>query len=268
MVRRFHKAFNGFFSDQGFFLAGGLSFYFLICVIPFVFLMVSLIGFILSSETVVREVVRRLEQLVPVYQTEITEVLLRLVETREVSGIVGTIALLLVSRQLFAAIRLVLNQILGVRQRPLWRAVLFDIGMLAVVGVLLLATIAVTGVFAWFKTFVFAPAGIPARWLEWVTIGYGLAVSTTMYFIIYRFFPNRRIFWGGALAGALLASVLWEGAKQLFRLYIVNVSIYDQIYGPLGVLVALVMFVYYSAVVFILGAEFVRTFERGWTAWR
>ena len=57
---------------------------------------------------------------------------------------------------------------------------------------------------------------------------------------------------GPALAGAVLASVLWEVAKQLFRLYIRNVGVYDQIYGPLGVLVAFVMFVYYSAIVFVL----------------
>ena len=38
---------------------------------------------------------------------------------------------------------------------------------------------------------------------------------------------------------------------------------YDQIYGPLGVLVAFVMFVYYSAIVFILGAEYVGALERG-----
>ena len=55
---------------------------------------------------------------------------------------------------------------------------------------------------------------------------------------------------------ALLAAVLWETAKQIFRWYILSFGVYDQVYGPLGVLVALAMFAYYSGVVFILGAEF------------
>ena len=52
-------------------------------------------------------------------------------------------------------------------------------------------------------------------------------------------------------------------AKRLFRLYVRNVAVYGQIYGPLAVLVAFVMFVYYSALVFILGAECVAGLERG-----
>jgi membrane protein len=66
---------------------------------------------------------------------------------------------------------------------------------------------------------------------------------------------------GAVLAGAIVAAVLWEIAKQLFSLYIRKVGVYDQIYGPLGVLVAFVMFVYYSAVVFVFGGAYVATLD-------
>ena len=68
--------------------------------------------------------------------------------------------------------------------------------------------------------------------------------------------PRARAAWPRRCAGALLASLLWEAAKQLFRWYILSFGVYDQIYGPLGALVALSMFAYYSAIVFILGAEY------------
>ena len=64
-----------------------------------------------------------------------------------------------------------------------------------------------------------------------------------------------------ALAGAILASGLWEVAKQLFRLYIRKMGVYDQIYGPLAVLVAFVMFVYYSAIVFVFAAAYAATLD-------
>ncbi len=263
MIRGFRQAFAGFFSHQGFFLAAGLSFYFLICLVPLLFLVVSLAGFVLSGEAAPRQVLNQLGQIVPVYQKEITRTLHRIVAIRRVSGLLGSLILILFSTQLFAAVRLVLDRILGVRGRSFWHGMLFDIAMIFLIGVLFLATIAATAVFAWFKTFVFKPAGIPVYWVEWMSIGLGVGFSTVMYFVIYRFFPYRRIFWGAALAGALLTSVLWEAAKYLLRLYITELGLYDQIYGPLGVLVAFFMFVYYSAVVFVLGAELVAAVERG-----
>ncbi|MBI4242163.1 MAG: YihY/virulence factor BrkB family protein [Candidatus Rokubacteria bacterium] len=263
MIRGLRQAFSGFFTHQGFFLAAGLSFYFLICLVPLLFLVVSLAGFILSGEAATRQILDQLSQIVPVYQKEVTRTLDRIVATRQLSGLLGTLILILFSTQLFAALRFVLNRILGVRGRSFWRGMLFDIGMIFVIGILFLATIAATAVFAWFKSFVFKPAGVPAQWVEWMSIALGVSFSTAMYFVIYRFFPHRRIFWGAALAGALLTSVLWELAKHLLRLYIVELGLYDQIYGPLGVLVAFIMFVYYSAVVFVLGAELVAALERG-----
>ena len=55
--------------------------------------------------------------------------------------------------------------------------------------------------------------------------------------------------------------MLWEVAKRLFRLYVRNVAVYGQMYGSLGVLVAFAMFVYYTCVVFVLGACFVAAVE-------
>jgi membrane protein len=58
------------------------------------------------------------------------------------------------------------------------------------------------------------------------------------------------------MAGALTGAILWEVAKQLFRFYIRQIGLYDQIYGTLGILVAVVMFIFYSAVVFVFAAAY------------
>ncbi len=264
MVRGFRKSFSGFFAHQGFFLAAGLSFYVLMCLIPFLFLIVSLAGFILSSETATRQVIAQLTPVVPVYQHEITRALLRIVATRTLSGILGTVILVVFTTQLFAATRLVLDRILGVKRgRGYLRGMLFDTLWIFLIGILFFASIGVTDLFAWFKVFVFRPARMPPEWIQYMSIALGIGLATTMFYLLYRHLPNRPVPPGAALAGALLASVLWEAAKQLLRLYIVTVGVYDQIYGPLGVLVAFVMFVYYSAIVFILGAEYVGALERG-----
>lgn len=278
MVRGLRTAFSGFFAHQGFFLAAGLSFYFLICLIPFLFLIISLVGFILSGEAAARQVINQLSPIVPVYQKEITRALVRIVDTRELSGILGTVILVLFSTQLFGATRLVLDRILGVKRgRGFFKGMLYDILWIFVIGVLFLAALAVTDLFAWFKLVVFRAWGVdpvgqawgefirmtPPEWIHYMSIALGVALATWMFYLLYRHLPHRPVPRGAALAGALLASVLWEVAKQLFRLYIVTVGVYDQIYGPLGALVAFVMFVYYSAIVFVLGAEYVAGLERG-----
>jgi len=93
------------------------------------------------------------------------------------------------------------------------------------------------------------------------TIAFSITLSTMMFYFGYRYVPRRRPRVGAALVGGLLAACLWEVAKQLFRVYIRKVGVYDQIYGPLGVLVAFVMFVYYSAIVFVFGAAYVAALD-------
>ena len=129
-----------------------------------------------------------------------------------------------------------------------------------VLSALLFAVSTVTWLYHWFRALAVNALPVPP--------GFGLgglplslALSTLMFFLAYRYVPRRRVGVGAALAGAVLASLLWEIAKQLFRLYIQEVSLYSQIYGPLGVLVAFVMFVYYSAVVFVLSGAFVAALD-------
>jgi len=254
-------AFAGFFANQGFFLAGGLSFFFLICIIPLLFLTVSVTGFILSKDTAAQVVVAQVAQYFPVYRVEVTRALLRIVETRTISGLVGTGILILFSTQLFTAVRLVLNRFLGGRRGGYFHGMLFDIGLVFAIGILFLANLLVSDIFTWVKLLVIEPARVPPLWLQNITLAFALALSTAMFYMVYRFLPNRRVAAINATAAALATSVLWEVARQLFRLYIRKLGLYDQIYGPLGVLVAFIMFVYYTMIVFVLGAAYLGALE-------
>jgi YihY family inner membrane protein len=128
-------------------------------------------------------------------------------------------------------------------------------------SILLFAVSAMTWLYHWFRALALGALAVPPRWFEFASLGLSLTLATLMFYFAYRYIPRRRVRPGVALAGAILASLLWEIAKQVFRLYIQKVGIYDQIYGTLGILVAFVMFVYYSAVVFVFAAAFVAAIE-------
>src|SRR5229473_3147558 len=196
-----------FRQHRGFFMAAGLAFSFLTCLVPILFFIVSLAGFVLSRG---------------------------------------------------AAADAVLNHIFGfTKGTGFLRGALKDILLLFLMGVMFLASILVFDIFGWIRILLLAPLEIRAEWIRSLSLALALAFSSTFFFIAYRYFPHRKIPAGAALAGALLAAVLFETAKQIFRWYILRMGVYDRIYGPLGALVAIAMFSYYTGVVFILGAEFV-----------
>ena len=141
---------------------------------------------------------------------------------------------------------------------------LYDVLMLAVIGVLFIASMVITDLFFWFRSLVFAPGHLPRQWVRYSFLAIALGFNTALYFVVYRYFPTRRIHVGAAMAGAVLASLLWEIAKQIFRWYILSIGVYDQIYGALGFMVGLTMFVYYSGIVLVLGAEYAAAVEARW----
>ncbi len=257
------NAFRYFFEHDGFFLAAGLSFYVVICIVPFLLLVVAGSAFLISNEMVLREVVDRLGTLLPVYQAEMEAALRAVIDARGVSSLVGTLILLFFASQLVAATRLVLNRVLQHKGRGLIHGMLFDVGMILFLTVGFLASIGVTGAFAWVRGLaLLAGRGpvVPVA-LHWGGLMLTVLLDTALFVAIFRFVPNRRVRWSSVLIGALATAVLWELAKQAFRWYIEGAGVYSTVYGSLGVTIALMMWVYYSATVFILGAALIRGLE-------
>jgi membrane protein len=261
-MRALRVAISRFFAVDGLFLSAGLAFFFLVTLIPVTLLSVSVVGFVLTSQDAAREVVGQLTRNFPVYGREIRYTLLRIVETRRTSGLLGTVTLLVFATPFFGASRLVLHRLLNVRAPANFlRNLVVDSGLVLLLGVLLFAATIVTWVFHWIEIFVLEPARLSSAWIDAADVGFSVVLSAATFYLGYRYVPRRPVRNGAALAGAIVASVLWEIAKQLFRLYIRKAGVYDQIYGPLGVLVAFVMFVYYTAVVFVFGGSFVAALD-------
>lgn len=261
MLGALRSALARFYAVDGLFMASGLAFSFLVCLIPLMLLAVSAIGFVLSGEQAAHEVVNQLARNFPVYRAEISRALLAIVDTRRVSGIAGTIIMIIFASQLFGSARLVMHRVLGVRSGGFLGNFARDAVMVLLLSVFLFVGTVAVWIVEWIQGFVLEPARVSRQGIEIAWVGFSLAVSTVTLYLGYRHLPRRRIRPGAALAGAVLASLLWEIAKRLFRLYVRNIAVYGQLYGSLGVLVAFVMFVYYSCVVFVLGACYVASMD-------
>lgn len=252
-----------FWKSDGFFLAAGLSFYVVICALPFVLLLIAGGGVLLSDETVVQEVVTQLTEILPVYRPDVEELLGGVARARGISGLLGTVILIIFATQLFAATRFVLNRIFGTRGRGFFHGVLFDVGMMVLLTVLFFVTMGITAAVAWMKTAVSASGyGVVFTSLfEGVGLFLAVVFDTLLFIVLYRFVPVVRIPWSSVLKGSVATAVLWELAKQLFRLYIEAVNVYGSMYGSLGVIIGLITWVYYSAIVFVVGAIIIQIIE-------
>ena len=96
---------------------------------------------------------------------------------------------------------------------------------------------------------------------HWAGLLLILLFDVALFAVVYRYVPTRRVEWGSVLAGSLATALLWEVAKELFRLYIEDVGVYSAVYGSLGVTIAMMMWIYYTAIVFVLGAVLIRVLE-------
>jgi membrane protein len=234
-----------------------------VCIVPFLLLMIAGSAFLISNEMVLREVVDRLGTLLPVYHAEMEAALRAVIAARGVTTLVGTLILIFFASQLFAATRLVLNRVFQHKGRGLIHGMLFDLGMILCLTVGFLVSIGVTGVFAWVRAMALlvGRGALTPVALHWAGLALTVLLDTALFVMIYRFVPNRRIRWSSVLVGGLATGVLWEVAKQGFRWYIEGIGVYSAVYGSLGVTIALMMWVYYSAIVFILGAALIRGLE-------
>ena len=140
-----------------------------------------------------------------------------------------------------------------VRGRLLSFGMIIAIGFLLLVSLVLSATLAALGSY-WSNVF---------AQLEFLLQAANFAVSfgvvTVLFAIIYKFLPQTRIEWGDVWIGAAVTALLFSIGKLLIGLYLGKSSVASS-YGAAGSLVILLLWVYYSAQIFLLGAEFTKAY--------
>jgi membrane protein len=247
-----------FIAHQGFVLAGALSYSFLLCVAPLALLLFSAAGFILQSDQLADYVVDSGTRLFPGYGHEVLQTLAVLTRERRVTGILGAAGLMMFASQLFSLLRTVANTAFEVPQRRGlvhgFAVDLLAVGTLAllsvVLSVALLVALAVGELSRRLMPSLVIPGGI-----QLVAAGFMYVVLLILLFLVYRTAPNVRVPASAAIVATVLVACFWEAARWSLTVYLARFGTYGKLYGSLGVVVASLVWIYYSAVIFVLGAE-------------
>jgi len=139
---------------------------------------------------------------------------------------------------------------------------LLSFAAVIVLGVLLLASLFTSAAIA--AAARFAPNFLPASGtlLEVVNFLAAIAFLTLLFGLIYRLLPDTHVDWHDVWIGAAVTAILFSFGKTLIGLYLGNASS-SSAYGAAGSLVVLLLWVYYSAQIFLFGAEFTEVYAQG-----
>lgn len=257
-----------------FFWAGAITFNVLVAVVPLLLLIVGLSGFLVRARF--HEPISDLVDLLMGYLPPVGEdggmreavrrVLMRLIDERASLSLIGGLVLLWVSTRLVACVRIVLREIFHAdRARGIIHAKLFDLVVVVVGGVLLLlnlvVTVGVTTLQGLGVAFLRLQGALPVLIGNVSSALVALASAWVLFLLVYWGVPLRRIPFRSAAVGATFSAIGYEALKRGFAWYATSVVDYSNTYQSLAVVAVLFFWIYYSAVVFVLGGQVARVHE-------
>lgn len=245
-----------FVEDRCTHMAAAISYFALFALFPLTVLAISAFGIVLRDADVQADVLAAIVGALPVEATSIEDSLRSLANLGPTVTVISLIAAVWTVGTLAGVVNRSVNVVFDVdRPRPLLRAKLVDSSLLPLGGLLLLASFVLTG--AW--SVVQAGAGDRFEGLEWLWSAGAIAIPVLLTFVTFLFLfwllPHQLVRLRHIWPGALVAALGVEVVKQGFAYYLSNVTNYDVIYGSLGGIIALLLFVYASANLLLFGAE-------------
>ncbi len=250
-------------------MAAAISFYALLGLVPLALIGSAVLGFFAgSSGTATHDIAEGVRRVVPTVTGEQIDATLEpLIRTRRVAGGLGLISLLWVASGAFEMVASALTVLCDVEEsRSYLRRKVTALLLMVTSGIGFLVSLAVASLATALEALgnrllEFAPAnitlpsGLLLRLLPSILVGF-------IFLLMYRFAPARPLPLRFALPGAIVAGGLWHGAKELFNWYLLTYARYNLVFGILGGAIGLPLWLFYSALIFLVGGAVAEALRR------
>lgn len=267
VVVLFRDAVKEFLTDNCLHLSASISYYMFFCIFPLSLAFISILGFILGSPESEAKVIGAIGDFLPVSSEFITSTIRDVVRARGSLGVIATLGLLWGGSAVFNVLRRSVNIAWGIKKpRPFLAERAMELTMTLGVGLLLLISIAITTALEVVQQFNATVIGIEflngvVFWqVSLMLLSMTLAFAT--FLLIYKFVPYTRVRWRDVMIGALLAAVGFEATKQIFVWYVTHHAHHHLIFGPVGTIIALLIWAYISAVIVLFCAKLTSVYSR------
>lgn len=251
--------------DRPFQLASSLSYYTIFSLAPLLVIVIAIAGFAFGEAAAEQRIVGTIQGMIGEDSARAVQTMIenasRQPKTGIISAAMGFLALLLGAGGVVGQLQTSLNTIWGVEPKPgqgvrgFLRQRFLSLAMVMGIGFLLLVSLIISAAITGLSRFIG----------RFVTLAYALDVVvsllliTTLFAMIYKFLPDVRIRWRDVWIGGLLTAVLFTIGKFLIALYLGRSGV-SSTFGAAASLITILLWVYYSSLIFFLGAEFTQVY--------
>ena len=255
--------------DQPFQLAAALSYYTLFSLAPLLVIVISIAGFAFGRDAAQNRIVETIQSLVGRESAAAIQAIIQNASSKPDSGflstMLGLIILLVGAGGVVGQLQTSLNTIWGVTPkagRDIWgfvRQRFISFGLVLGIGFLLLVSLAVSALLTGLSRFIgdlFGASAFVAHAFDFVV---SLIFVTALFAMIYKILPDVNIEWRDVWIGAALTSFLFSIGKIIIGMYLGSTGVTSP-YGAAGSLITILLWVYYSSLIFFLGAELTQVY--------
>ena len=247
-------------------MGAALAYYTVFSVAPLLLIVIAVAGLVFGQEAARGEIMGQLSGLLGTDSARAVEGLLESVNKPDagvLATLVGIVVLLIGATTVVAELQSALDRIWRAPERPagsgLWallRSRLLSLGMVLGLGFLLMVSLVVSaGLSAlgkWWAPWL-SPGAVELA--QTINVGASLVLLSAIFAMIYKWMPRVKVAWSDVWVGAVITALLFTLGKSLIGLYIGRSGVASA-FGAAASLVVLLVWVYWSAQIFLLGAEF------------
>lgn len=265
-VQLFWKAIQAWFADSASRHGAAIAYYTLFALAPVLIVVIAIAGAVFGDEAVRGQIVNQIAALIGHDGAEaIQSILQRASQPRQGVGatILGTAALTFATTGAFLELQAALNKIWRVQAKPgPWFDVkafvtrrLRSLGVVVSIGFLLMVSLTVSAAVSAFAVWLGNRASAWPFIITAITQIVQIAVGTGLFAVLYRVLPDVQLKWRHVIVGAFTTSLLFSIGQRLIGLYLGHTAIASP-FGAAGTIAIILVWVYYSTQIVLLGAEF------------
>ena len=260
---------EGFIDDNALSRGASIAYYTLFAIAPVLLIIVAIAGTVFGRDAAEGAIVDQLSGLMGTRTAEALEGMIKSASNPAagaLASIIGSVAVFVAATGVFGEVQSAMNAIWKAAPRPttvtrFMRARLASLGLVVTSGFLLTTSLAVSAALAAVSLYLkdmFPGAELVLRIADIVI---SIFLISGMFAAMFKVLPDTPIAWRDVAIGAVATTALFEGGKYLIALYIGQTNVAAS-YGAAGALIVLLLWIYYSAQIFLLGAEFTRAFAK------
>jgi len=261
---------SGWIDHRASSLGAALAYYTAFSLAPLLLIAIAVAGIWVDSDVAAQAIAEQASALLGPRAAEGVEFMLRAAPHAAsgwLAGAVGLVTLIIGATTVLTEVQYDLDMIWRAPPRKASGMIaalgsrLLSFGLVICIGFLFLASLVVsTGLSALSAHGIAVFPGSPVVLTTAHVLAWGVML-TTCFALLYKWLPNIRLAWGEVLAGALVTTVLFSIGRLLIGLYLTHTAT-ASMHGAAGALIILLLWFYYSAQVFLLGAEFTVVYAR------